>query len=270
MSTDMDSIKARIKKLMAYANDGAASDGEIENALAHAARLIDAHHLDSAEFAAAEKRDEHEMGRSWGKTESPKFHRWEITLSSAIEQLFGCVKVYLDGAKEPYRVNGIAQFYTGKYAGQRKMCSKVCFYGPVIEAQEAAELYQEWCASVAAMGVIRWGGAYKSHGAAYCEGFTSALYEKAAALNHARQLTQAKPLAQLPGVTTTAITLADRYTALQERASDWLKDTVKLKLGTGSGHSGTGHGGSDARREGRAHGNAAAFGRKAKHKALPG
>jgi hypothetical protein len=50
----VQSVIRRIRKLMSYANDPAASPGEIENAMGHARRLMDQFHLDEAEVAAAQ------------------------------------------------------------------------------------------------------------------------------------------------------------------------------------------------------------------------
>lgn len=270
--SDIEQIKNRIKKLMAYANDGAASDGEIENALAHATRLIDAHHLDKTEFTEEDTKREEKMGRAYGKTASPKFHAWETTLAYAVCELFGCVKYYMDSKPIPLRVNGMVQYYTGKYKNQMKMIRQMCFYGPDVEAQEAASLYTEWAQSVATMGVIRWGGAFRGDGEAYCEGFVHSLYTKASELNTARRLTAAKPLAALPGVPSTAITLTQRYDALIERAKTWLEEDVGIKLGKGTSRSGSRSGSSDAYHEGKKHGSAADFGRKSggPRKQLPG
>lgn len=269
--SDQQKIIDRIKKLMAYANDGAASAGEIENALGHAAKLIDAHHLHDVNFSVEEKSREEKMGRAWGKTQSSKFHRWETTLAAAVEELFGCIKHYLDGKQEPLIIDGAAQFYTGKFAGQRKMVSRIVFYGPDYEAQEAAELFTEWTKCIATMGIMRWGGAYRGDGEAYCQGFVNALYEKASQLNTNRRLTAAKPLNMLPNQASTAITLSERYTALQEKATEYLEKDLKIKLGSGSSRSGTRTGSSEAYGEGRAHGKAADFGRtrKSNAKQLP-
>lgn len=267
---DIEAIKERIKKLMRVANDGVATDTEIETALGAAARLIDANHLDKADFTAEEKAREDKMGQAMGKTASPKFHRWETHLASAVEELFGCVKCYLDSTPVPLRVNGIVQFYTGKYKHQMKTVRQICFYGPDIEAQEAAALYTEWAQSVATMGLIRWGGAFRGDGEAYCQGFVDSLYRKAAELNVARRLTQAKPLNVLPGVQSTAITLTERYGALIERAQTWMKEEQGVKIRAGQGRTGAASGSLSAYHEGRQHGDAVEFGRKASRKQLPG
>lgn len=285
---DIDNIKDRIRKLMAMAHGtgdtGGATDAEIESALKHAARLIDAHHLEAAEFEPKRSEDEDKMGMAGGKTESPKFHAWETNLARAIDHLFGCTKHYVQNQAVPYLVDGVAQFYTGKYAGQRKMCKVVVFYGPLIEAQEAAELYSEWCKLIAALGVMRWGGAYKSHGAKYCEGFAQALCNKAYKINTERALVAAKPLKMLPGETEveskvmvegvgddhTAITLKGRYEALQERATIWLEEEAGVTLNAGHSRAGSKKGTNAAFREGLAHGEGAEFGRRTKRRQIEG
>lgn len=290
MAAELERIKDQIRKLMAVANDGAASDGEITNYMNAAAKLIDKHHLKAEDFEKKDEApdaDESKMELHLGKTGSPKFHRWNTILANAVEQLFGCVKHYLDGDSEPMRIDGVVQFYTGKYAGQRKEIKRFAFYGPAQEAAEAAELYTMWDRAIATMAVMRWGGAYRGSGEKYAEGFAAALLVKAMQINKARQLVEAKPLALLTHEVaagkdtalaiaeskTTSITLSERYEKLQERAAEWLENDQGIKLGKGAARQGAQSGDNTAFREGHEHGSKAEFtrtGRAGQQKQLPG
>jgi hypothetical protein len=280
--SDIEAIKGRVRKLMTLANEGSASDGEIENAMRMAAALIDKHRLDVTELNRDEQDvAEQTMGMSRGKTESSKFHRWETVLAHAVAELFGCVKYYLSTEPVPLRVNGIVQYYTGRYAGQMKKCREVVFYGPTLEAQEAAELFSEWAHLIATMGVIRWGGAYRGDGEAYCQGFADRLCVIAMETNKSRaQLTIAAPKLlpqeQVKGSKALAliggrnqIALRERYDVLKLRAAEWLKKDQGVKLSSGSKRQGTNVGSAQAYEEGAEHASEAGFGRKSPKKRLP-
>lgn len=261
--TDIEAIKARVRKLMAYANDGAASDGEIENAMRHAAALLDKHHLSESDIPSEEDERDLTMGRAAATSQSSKFSTWEGVLSSAIKNLFGCVGCYIDHETAPIRVNGIAVMDGGKVRKGRR----VYYYGPETEAKEAASLFEEWSRSIATMGVARWGGCFRGDGAMYCYGFATALYNKSLAINNDRKQIAAKPL---PGTGGKAIVLADRYTALQKQGKQWLADEMKIKLSKRGGGGGYGAGSNEAFGEGKSHGEAAQFGRNTSRRQLPG
>lgn len=274
-TTDLDAIKDRVRKLMAIATEGnGATDAEIETYMKHASKLIDAYHLEPADYSPEEDKREKKMGSAVGLTQSPKIHAWETTLSQAVEELFGCVKVYMSREPIPYRPNGIAQFYSGKYAGQMKMCRQFVYYGPELEEKEAASLYQEWVASIATMGTMRWGGAYRGDGAMYCQGFAYKLYQRACAINNERSKVVAKALHSATDTSVaesgTAIMLSDRYKMLRERAEIWMEIDQGVTLTKTQGHTGSRKGNHKAYEEGLSHGGSAEFSRKQQRKQLPG
>lgn len=270
---NIQQIKDRVRKLMAYANDGAASEGEIENAMRHAAKLIDAHHLDADELTADAKPAEGpmQMGQAFGTCNYEVGMTWEGTLAMAITELFGCVKSYRTHETSAIRIDGIAQTDRN---GKVRLGKKMAFYGPLQESQEAAELFTVWAQSIATMGVHRWGGCYKGDGAMYCLGFVESLYKKAVEVNCARQRIEARPpllLAGPSGNTAPAeksITLFQRFDLIKNEARNWLEKTQGIKLSKRSGGSGYRSGTHSAYSEGRAHGAAASFGRSEKRKML--
>ena len=169
--SDIETIKARIRKLMAVAGDGVATDGEIDNAMRLAAKLLDQHHLASDDIDEQADADDLTMGRSFATSQAKRFSTWESSLSQAVTNLFGCVKCYISHDVAPVRVNGIAQQTSG---GNVKLGWKIAFYGPASEAADAASLFEEWARSIATMGVARWGGCFRGDGAMYCMGFATA------------------------------------------------------------------------------------------------
>lgn len=251
--SDIETIKARIRKLMAIAGDGVAPEGEIDNAMRLAAKLLDAHHLSQDDMAETPGDVDPELGQAFATSQATRFSTWEGILSHAISTLFGCVQTYSSNDTAPIRVNGIIQM---KGDQARRGC-RICFYGPAAESREAAELFEEWSRAIAAMGVARWGGCFRGEGAMYCYGFARALFAKANQINKERATVKAKAI----GESTTAITLLNRYEILRTRGKDWLKKEKGIHLvsaGRGSGYS---SGSSEAYEEGEAHGNAAEFGR---------
>lgn len=261
--TDLETIKNRIRKLMAVAGDGVAPEGEIDNALRLAAKLKDAHHIADADLGTIDDAKAEEMGRTFATTQGAKFSTWECTLAWAVCDLFGCVKYYSTHETAPIRVNGVAVMDGNTVRKGRR----VAFYGPAIEAAEAASLFEEWARSIAAMGCLRWGGCFRGDGAMYCYGFATALREKSRQIDAERIAVQAKPLI---GSTSTAITLTHRYDLLKSKAKAWLGTEFNIHLSTGSRRGGYSAGSSGALAEGRSHGSKAGFGRRAVMRALPG
>jgi len=108
----------------------------------------------------------------------------------------------------------------------------------------------------------------------YCQGFAEAVREKARAINAERkQIAARKPAALLEhneqfSGQTTAITLAERYELIKDKAAAWLKEEAGIHLVSSGGRGGYWAGSSEAYAEGRAHGSAAQFGRNARRKML--
>lgn len=261
-TTTAERIKDRVRKLMAYANDGAASAGEIENAMAHAAKLIDQHNLDVAELGTAETADV-KMGRHFGRTGSSKIYLWEGHLATAVEGLYGSVKVYASTTPVVSRVDGVVQLNKD---GSRKFARTFAFYGPDDDATDAAALYEEWNRSIVTMALMRWGAAYKGEGGSYCEGFVQAIQDKVyAATRHRIETPAAKPAPLLPSddtnSPTTALTIAAKNDITKAAAAAWLKEECGVDLTTGVRRSGA-TGSQSSRAEGYSHGQTANFAKR--------
>lgn len=268
--SDIETIKARIRKLMAVAGDGIATDGEIDNAMRLAGKLLDAHHLVDADIDTQADADDLTMGESFATSQRTQFSTWESALGNAVIKLFGCVSWYISHDTAPIRVNGVALMD----GNETRKGRRICFYGPVVESREAAELFEEWARSIATMGVARWGGCFRGDGAMYCYGFASELYRKAKAIDAERALVQAKPIPSLStpaSADCTAITLSGRYELLKTAGKAWLeKERGIKKLSKASRGGGYSAGSSGALSEGRKHGAAANFSRSKRRRQLPG
>ena len=257
---DMEQIKNRINKLMAVAGDGIATEGEVNNAMDLAMKLIDKHNLDMAEFEKKEQREEKiEYGKVQMNYSSKIMNHWEGQLALAICKLFGTVSCYRESTKSPFRHNGVVQLDN---KGDIIMTPSLQFYGPINDTKEAADLFRNWTISIGTMALTRWGGIYKGAGASYCEGFVKAIYEKVSQLDTSRQLTMATKY-QL-GDSTTAITLMERYKLIKTGARQWLNETQGVRLS--KSHVTTSRNNNqDAYSEGFSHGKSTSFGRNAKN-----
>jgi hypothetical protein len=273
--TDIETIKNRVRKLMAVAGDGVASANEIESAMRLAAKLLDAHHLTPEDVRWGEQAArprEMKQGTAWATSQATRFSFWENKVAKAVAALFGSVDYYRTHDVEPIRENGVAQL-DGR--GEVRRGIRVCFYGPTTDTIEAADLFTEWTRAIATMGVARWGGAFKGDGARYCDGFAAAIGEQAEKISGERRTVAAPPAVallagptgqrrELAARTGTAVTLYDHYRDLRDAGRAWVQKTngVKLRTTTRSGYSKR-KANPDARAEGYAHGKAAGFGRAA-------
>ena len=253
-----DRIKEVILKLMAVAGDGSgASEGEIDNALRLAAKLQDEHHLTADDIKGTTPDDVIQPLRVRAKFTTQRVTGWEIYLGNAILDLIGTV-IWVKGEPQPLRVNGVAKVIRGHVP----IIQTVDFCGPVQDAREAADLFEEWARLIAAMAVIRWGGAYRGNGAQYATGFAKALRDKAAVINAERIGVQARaPRLTSDAAKGGAITLANRYLKIREAAQ--IHVYGKVKKGKGRSRNIKTDVKSNAYQEGRAEGSRAGFGRRA-------
>ena len=251
----MSDIKERIRRLLNLANDNDAQ-GEIENALRFARRLMLRAGLTEDDF---KERSVHEIaadleyGDRQTTTTGAKMSQWESWLSTAIAQLVGSVGVYCKGKGVIRDENGLVKLDA---KGRPKKGVQVIFYGPVVDAAEAVELFNEWALVIAAMGRARFGGVFRGEGRSYCEGFASALHEKLRKILKIEQTT-----AQLGESDSTALSVI-RGNALmiakKTQGKRWLQ-TQGVQLRSRGGGGGEHHSG--AFDSGRADGSRADFSR---------
>lgn len=254
------SITEKIRKIMAIAGDGAASEEEIENALRHAQRLMDKHHLTEDDLAHAPEDDYATVDRAtFGDHRSwvgVKMYAWETRLSQFVADLVG-VKIYCDYVR-PMRVRGVMQFSDD---GKRKRGRSFVFFGVDEDAHIAAEMFDELRLMIAAMARLKWGQVYVRDGGAYCEGFVSGLQSKLCESRDAEKLEAQRCIAQTDASDrANALVLIERRTALvkykRDKASEWLSKEKGIKLRSGGSRGGA-SGSGDARREGHSDGRAA-------------
>jgi hypothetical protein len=242
-------IKDRIRKLLNVAQNDAATEGEIDNALRFAKQLMDKHHLDEADLVeepadqwqqiAAARRD-----RVWASV-GKKFYAWENHLACFAADFVGGVGVYRDAEKKIARTPRGVVILNDEEEPYKSV--RFCFYGIAEDAVTAAELFHELRLTIRAMARLRWGTCYTKDGGAYAQGFVHGLFSKMKRANQDQKL-----LAQRQGGN--QLILIARRTDLIERkmstAAEWLRETTGIKLRKGQGSSGA-SGSADAWREGR-------------------
>ena len=163
-------IKEKITKLLNLSEGVGATQGEIENAIAAATRLMAMHNLsrDDIDFNDSENPTSAvQMGRSFAISKTRYFVTWEHDLISFICEFIGFVNAYT-ASPEPLRKNGIAILNED---GKQRTGSLVWFYGAAEDCESAVELFEEIREAIAIMSVTRWGAWSRGDGGAYAEGF---------------------------------------------------------------------------------------------------
>ena len=231
MTEKQERIASKIRKILAIAGDDAASTEEIQNAMAHARRLMDSHHLTQDDLA-------HEPADDYKKVDSSTFaqtraavgkriYSWEEQLAVFISKFTGS-PVYTANALEPVRVNGFARTDS---KGKILLGKGFVFYGVEEDAVISAELYSEMRELIVSLAVGLWGQAFRSEGASYAQGFVAGLFET---------LRKDKALPK-PDTTTTLIVARrdDLVKYKTDKASDWLAKSQGIKLKKGGGRPGS-------------------------------
>jgi hypothetical protein len=180
MQMDIDKVKDTIRKLLNLANNDAATEGEVNNAMRFAARLMEQHQL-SEEDVKLNKTDEklldlenQTFAELSGWMGGNKFCHWESEAASFACAFVGGVKWYYV-EKVRYKVNGIQKLF---FDGKPMTKTKVTFYGIEEDVQLAFAVYNELIMTIAAMAKLKWGGVYRGPGRNYCEGFMDGLFGK--------------------------------------------------------------------------------------------
>jgi hypothetical protein len=259
MSTNLEEIKIRIRKMLNLAGDAGAAQGEIDNALRFARKLMETHNLSEEDCKAgrAEERlldlERAEMGKAEVFMGGYKTSDWELRAASFACAFVGGVKYYYTEGII-YRKNGVVEVSTrGNRMGQPMKKTRVTFYGIAEDVAIATEIYNELIVTIAAMAKLKWGGVFRGPGVNYCNGFMGGLWEKF----YADRDSQAKIAAKAPA-STGLIVLEQNREALIKRKTELAvkfgEEGLGLHLVGGSrGRSGAGYN-SEAHASGRSDG----------------
>lgn len=172
----VDSIKERIKMLLRVAKDDAATEGEINNALGFAKKLILAHHLNEDELWKESSVVQNEMKQYKVFCQSNGFCAWESVLAGFVGRTIGSIYVYHGAPEAQTSKNGILRTDN---KGEPIIKKPVIFVGETVEAELAKEMFKDLYTLTMSMAKLRTGTCFRGPGKSYAEGFVSGLIKKA-------------------------------------------------------------------------------------------
>ena len=229
--SDIGKIKDRIRKLLNVAEDDAATDGEIENAMRAAQSLMAAYKLTEADCPADTARPT-TYGEQRCYAAGSNLSNWESYLMHFCCDFVRTAQFYYCHGVAKVLPSGIVQ---RDDTGAPICGTRITVYGPTEDVAIAVELFQELQQTIIAMARLRYGGVFRGDGRAYAEGFAHGLRERLRVVQ--RQL-QA-PAAGGNGQAGTALMVRVNAIAQQQRdeGSQWLKQQgVTLRSGRRSGN----------------------------------
>ena len=253
----MADVKDQIRKILSIANDDAASEQEVQNALAIAARLMDRHHLSEDDLQTSPQEQEQDA-RTAPRTKTQVFSdnarmpQWEKSLAGVVAKIVGGVGYYVSPPVYRQTAAGLA---VRDANGKATKATSLVFYGIAEDVETAIQLWGELRLAISALARLRYGSVARGDGAAYAEGFVAGVEEnrterEATEYSEARRLTYTG--------TSTAMVLVERRNALIQQkatlAKAWLASPegggIKLRMQSAGGSTGS----SDARGQGRTDG----------------
>lgn len=171
-----DGVKSKIRQLLSIAADDAASEAEIENALAIARKLMTKHHLSEDELhqspeeqMEAVRQGRYAKGASWcGR----RIYAWEAILGVVVADLVGGVDCYSGGLQQVTTPSGLVKW---DEAGDPVQAKPVVFFGLAEDVAIANLVFDETRLLVISLARLRYGKVFRGDGAAYCEGFVQGL-----------------------------------------------------------------------------------------------
>jgi hypothetical protein len=240
MCADRERAKQIIRNLLNVAEDDAAAEGEINNALAFARQLMLRHQIDEGDVAKPKdepQRSVHERAADcqYAKERadilSSKKVYWQFMLAKQLCRLIGTIRHYHDPSVRTVKVDGRVQFNKN---GSARRAIGVVFYGPAEDVQDAVSLFQEWTEVIMAMARLRYTGVTRGAGRDYCEGFCRGIEAKLDDMLDAedRKLNHTNGCKDLILADARALMVAKR-----EQAKHYLSNECGIRLRTGAARS---------------------------------
>lgn len=235
MNEELLKVKDKLVKLINLAENGAASQGEIDNALNMAAQIMAKHNLtrEDIDFSKLSPAENVRMSRAYASCLNSNSTTWECLLAEFCISFVGNISYYKN---------------TGAYGlNKDKKTTLYFFYGSSDEVEIGIDLFKELQSAISIMAVTRYDNFYSKKGGAYCEGFVSGLRMQL----HAEKL-------KLKGdnITHDLILKSDATGLLiVDQAKTWLANVHKVKLRTGQAMGGAKDKTGTARAQGRIDGS---------------
>lgn len=236
----LEKVKQNIRDLLNLANNDAAAEGEIANAVKFADRLMAEHDLSEADLFMAEDILENitpeAMVHERVDTGCEKRVHWHDTLARFIGSLTR-THHYIDNCL--HVVSSPAGIVKRKTNGTSECSKGVGFVGLPEDVAIAADLYIEMKATITAMAKLKWAGVYRGAGREYAEGFVDGLFDK---LRASRYDEEKKAVTLNDSGNGTALVLSQKRNEIVLRKQDAAKEYGQSKLGLRRRASGTGYG----------------------------
>lgn len=254
----MADVKSQIKTLLNIAANDAASEAEIDNALAIAARMMARHHL-SEEDLIDDPLKQQQDAINAPKTKQDVYNNtnvstWEGMLAGTVVKIVGGVGYY---HRQKHYKTTPAGIICRDQAGKAIKSGSIVFYGSEEDVALSIRLYNEVRTAVIALAHMKYGGAFRGDGCAYAEGFVDGLRKKEQDRRLAEEDEARRDIAGGNG--STGMILIQRRNDLiskkETAARNWLASPagggIKLSMSSRSGSGAS----RDARGEGRSDGS---------------
>lgn len=223
-----DRVKQRIRQLLKVAENRAATEAEVRNALRFAQNLMRKHSIEREDLGDDDDVSRVRYARAHVFFNGVRRTRWELDLARFIAtDLCPSCGYYTSDRRDDAR-------------GKKAAC--VFFYGPEEDVSFCVDLFLEMILSIAASAKLKgYGGFARGDGAQYCTGFVDGLSEAF----HRNEY----DLAQTAEGRELIATSRRRSVTLAEGAARWLSESEGVRLVSRSGLSG-GYGSAQAYRSG--------------------
>lgn len=216
---NLDQVKDKLKKLFAVAENDASADGEVENAMAAASALMNAHQITRDDITEDDNGEvdvsKLEYGRHDRYSRYSSLTAWETIICHFIKEFVPGCGYYIEKSVERRNAHGMAS--GGK-------ATKITFYGPDADARFCCDIFDEVVYFIAAASKLRFGSALaRGAAASYAEGFARGLYDA----NHKEQA----KLTQASKSDSTALVVVNRSLAVRKASKTWLATEHGVRLG---------------------------------------
>jgi hypothetical protein len=137
----------------------------------------------------------------------------------------GTIGWYVGGPELRRSSQGTVQF--DPRTGEPLTARGLALYGPADDVRDGLELVNEWSLTIAGLGRLKYGGAFRGAGRAYCEGFARALLSKILLI----RLEEKRPLS--PGGGTSSLVVQNAVSLIEakrKRGQEFLRDQLGIRL----------------------------------------
>ncbi len=235
MSQDNEKIKDKIRKLLNLANNEAAFEGEARNAMSFARRLMIQHNIPEDSLGNPQDRYTTVNDTIYAECNAYTFGRdmtkWESTLMHAIDLLIGTTSHYRTRDKVK-KMNAHGKVEHGP-RGEDRTVSRLVFYGPVEDARDAVEIFNEWVHIIVTVSKMKYGSYVRGGARSYCEGFAWGLY------TNMKQMREEEKAAENVYKGGSALVVFNAINLMEEKrkgAVVWLAKEKHIKIRTGKSH----------------------------------